>query len=77
METGHHITSWYRMTPWDESVTDDGTLSIEIVNKYHQQAANMVRVYSKEECREKAEAILKNLPGDETFCQVEFIEKHQ
>ena len=28
METGHHITSWYRMTPWDESVTDDGTLSI-------------------------------------------------
>ena len=64
METGYHISSWYRMTPWDTTTqsNSDSTMSIEIVNKYHQDAANLCRKYSRDERREKAVAILEKLP---------------
>ena len=51
------------MTPWDTLQSNtDSTMSIEIVNKYHQDAALMCRKYTREERREKAVAILDKLP---------------
>ena len=62
METGYHISSWYRMTPWDvEKCNKESTVSIEIVNKYHQDAALLCRKYSRDERREKAVSILEKL----------------
>ena len=63
IETGYHISSWYRMTPWDsEKCNEDGTMSIEIVNKYHQDAAQLCRKDSRDERRGKAVSILEKLP---------------
>ena len=62
METGYHISSWYRMTPWDvEKCNKESTVSIEIVNKYHQDAALLCRKHSRDERREKAVSILEKL----------------
>ena len=64
IETGYHISSWYRMTPWDTTTqaNTDSVISIEIVNKYHQDAATLCRKYSREERRERAVAIIEKLP---------------
>ena len=55
------------MTPWDDTDPDDGTSSIQIVNSYHQQAAQLIRQCSRDENREKAIAILDNLPHPNNF----------
>jgi hypothetical protein len=51
------------MTPWDDTLSNDGSMSIEIVNKYHQTAAEFCRKLSREERYEKAVCILEKLPS--------------
>ena len=57
------------MTPWNDNTPnsdDQYSMSIQVVNKYHQDAAKLCRNFSRDERREKAVLILEKLPSQRT-----------